>query len=51
MRRVAATRFEPGDYMLLRVEFRPNRDGIVETVLLAQTNAGPLELRLHAEGV
>ncbi len=47
----ALYQIDSGDAMIIQVRFRPNGVGFVETILVAQTNAGRLELRLLAEGV
>jgi len=47
----ARYQLEAGGYMLVRVGFLPNRVGVVETVLVAQTNAGRFELQLRGEGI
>ena len=42
---------DPGDSMLIQVRFVPQNVGPVETRLIAQTNAGQLQVRLLGEGV
>jgi hypothetical protein len=47
----ARYQLDAGGSLTVQLSFAPNRIGAVQTVLVADTNSGTLELRLLAEGV